>query len=95
MESMFGGLESRIVLTEGMRDVLKHIEFLNQKVYDITVRPEPLMDYMAELLTDDLRVAGIDVDEEEMENILSCHQSDDGIPLRLAGLRFSKRREFP
>lgn len=95
MESMFGGLESRIVLTEGMRDVLKHIEFLNQKVYDITVRPEPLMDYMAGILNDDLRVAGIDVDKGEMKTILSCHHSDDGIPSRLAGLRFSKRREFP
>ena len=95
MESPIGLLGCRMVLTEDMREELKRIELLSQKVYDVAARPDPLIDYASGLRAEDLAFAGEDTVPGHVRDVLSGDVCDEGICGRLAGLRFSDRRDLP
>lgn len=95
MDSVFDGLLSRIVMTEEMRDVLKHIEYLNEKVYDITMCPEPLMDHAAEVIISDLRSVDIHIEKDEAIAMLFGSPPDGSVCSNYIGFRFSRREDLP
>lgn len=95
MVSAFDGLLSRIVVTEDMRNVLKHIEYLNEKVYDITICPEPLRDHAAKVIISDLKSVDVHVEREEVFAMLLGSPPDGFICSNYIGFRFSRKENPP
>ena len=95
MESVFEKLLSRIVLTEETRVELKRIEYLNEKVYDATIRPDVLRGYIADVIVSDLGSVDIRIDRDTASKMLLGSLDDGSVCSDYIGFRFSKRIGFP
>lgn len=95
MDSVTEGLLSRIELNEEMRDTLKHIEYLNQKVYDITLCPESLMDHAVSIIQSDMESVGASVSEIDVRAMLQGSSEYHSVCSKYVGFRFSGRNGFP
>lgn len=88
-------LDSVIKLDEEFRSMIKTVDLLNERLYDITVVPEEFREYTSRLITMDLNAGGYHEESRHILSILEDGVLDDSIASRLIILRFSPSISFP
>lgn len=95
MRAIIDSLDSTIKLDEEFRSMIKMVELLNERVYDITLIPQEFRDHTARSIHLDLNACGYPDDSEHILSILEGGVLDDSIASRLISLRFSSPRPLP
>ncbi|MDO5861340.1 MAG: hypothetical protein Q4Q58_00815 [Thermoplasmata archaeon] len=97
MDSGFEGIATGIALSDSMHLKLRKVEELNDALYDITVPPECMVDFMSSAIASDLSFtcSSEDSDPDRVRELLSGGEPDDGVLSRVVSLRFSKIKPFP
>lgn len=96
MEDRFEGISSGVTLSDSMHRKLRRIAVLNERVYDMVVPPEMLLDHMSGAIAADLSFTFPDeASPGRIRGFLAGAEPDGSVCSRVVCLRLAGPRPYP